>query len=84
MDFLNLKWRACSLFLLASQALKCLELCLIEVKCLFGAASSHGPLHMKEPGRMRANKTKAEVKGGERNLVQFTQTHPCLWFGFMS
>lgn len=85
MDFPNLKWRACSLFLLASEVLKCLELCLIQVKglfsllltgCAFGAASSHGPLHMKEPGRMRANKTKAEVKGGERNLVRFTQIHP--------
>lgn len=93
MDFLNLKWRACSLFLVASQALKCLELCLIQVKrlfsllltgCAFGAAGSHGRLHMKEPGRMRANRTKAEAKGGARNLVQFTQIHPFLWFGSMS
>ena len=93
MDFLNLKWSACCLFLVASQALKCLELCLIQVKrlfsllltgCAFWAASSHGPLHMKEPGRMRANRTKAETKGGVRNLVQFTQIHPFLWFGSMS
>lgn len=60
------------------------QVSLLSTGYTFRIASAHGPLRMKESGRMKARRNKSWDERWRENRVPLTWIHPFLWFGSIS